>query len=658
MLLLGLSLYSQSTCTNALAIIAGEQTVASVNGTQVPMPICTTNGTGATAGMWYIYIPTEDYTVTITTNLPQNEGKDTRFHVYVGTCDALECYAGNDDISSSNYLSEASFNVFAGVTYIIAFDNRWESSGFDFELIEEFIATETFDFTPFNTNLGGQFRIGVVDMNNDFLDDLVSVSNGEIRIQYQNIDGSFTPVTFSVATTPYLPSWSLAAGDIDGNGYNDLLYGGLNGVAFMIANEDGTAYELVSSNQYVFSQRSNFIDLNNDGHLDAFVCHDVQPNVYYINDGEGNLTFNQGGIGDFPTGGNYGSIWVDYDNDGFPDLFIAKCRGGSSNAKINELFKNNGDGTFTDVSVAAGMADPVQTWSSAWADFDNDGFMDTFVGANTFTDGHHKLMYNNGDGTFTDITVGSGFEEYTNTGIEFVAHDFDNDGFVDVFGAGNTIYFNNGDLTFTPVQVAATNGPIGDLNNDGFLDVLNGNTIYFNNTNANNWIKIQLQGVQSNRNGIGARVEIYGAWGKQIRDVRSGDGFRFMSSLNTHFGIGTATEIDQLIIRWPSGVVDVINNPSINQSIFVLESSTLSVADVVTSKMTISPNPASNLVIVTTDYMLPIQNITIFDLNGRKVLTPSLNQNSFEVQSLPVGTYIVLIEDIQGHQAVQKLIKK
>jgi len=78
----------------------------------------------------------------------------------------------------------------------------------------------------------------------------------------------------------------------------------------------------------------------------------------------------------------------------------------------------------------------------------------------------------------------------------------------------------------------------------------------------------------------------------------------------------------------------------------------------VTSKMTISPNPASNLVTVTTDYMLPIQSITIFDLNGRKVLTPRFNQNSFEVLPLPAGTYIVLIEDIQGHQAVQKLIKK
>lgn len=80
--------------------------------------------------------------------------------------------------------------------------------------------------------------------------------------------------------------------------------------------------------------------------------------------------------------------------------FIAKCRGGNTTAKINELHRNNGDGTFTDVSISSNMADPIQTWSAAWNDFDNDGFLDAIVGASSFTDGNHKFMHNNGDGTF------------------------------------------------------------------------------------------------------------------------------------------------------------------------------------------------------------------------------------------------------------------
>src|SRR5690606_1306531 len=114
--------------------------------------------------------------------------------------------------------------------------------------------------------------------------------------------------------------------DIDGNGYNDLLYAAGNGVSFVKANNDGTTYSQSDvTTAYVFSQRSNFVDINNDGHLDAFVCHDVQPNVYFINNGSGvngSLTYYQGpsaivpnGLGIHPNGGNYGTVWVDYDND-------------------------------------------------------------------------------------------------------------------------------------------------------------------------------------------------------------------------------------------------------------------------------------------------------------------------------------------------------
>ncbi len=112
---------------------------------------------------------------------------------------------------------------------------------------------------------------------------------------------------------------------------------------------------------------------------------------------------------------------------------------------------------------------------------------------------------------------------------------------------------------------------IGDLNNDGFLDVQVGNNIYFSSGNSNNWIKLNLEGVQSNRNGIGARVEIYGSWGKQIRDVQAGIGFRHMGTLNVQFGIGAAATIDSVIVKWPSGQIDLICSPTINTNLLLVE---------------------------------------------------------------------------------------
>jgi len=426
----------------------------------------------------------------------------------------------------------------------------------------------------------------------------------------------------------------------------------------MKANSTGTGYTPISGPQSIFSQRSNFVDLNNDGHLDAFVCHDVNPNVYYLNDGNGNLIFHQGGMGDFPSGGNYGSIFVDYDNDGDQDLFIAKCRGGNTGANIDELHRNNGNGTFTNVSVAAGMADPDQSWSSAFGDFDNDGDMDALIGSNAGGT-TQKLMRNNGDGTFTNVSAGSGFESYTNTGREYIARDFNNDGFIDVFGPGGIIMINNGDWTFTKSGGAPQNGPIGDLNNDGFLDVQVENTVYYNNGNDNNWIILNLQGIQSTRNGIGARVEIYGAWGRQIRDVRSGEGFEFANSLNTHFGIGTATEITRLVIKWPSGLVEEILNPAINSKLLVVEGSTLGISETNSNQFILYPNPASDYIrIQLTDMQSEIASVKIYDYQGRMVSDVKIQENQIDIQSLSAGNYMMVLQNSNGEKFSQKFVKK
>ena len=393
-----------------------------------------------------------------------------------------------------------------------------------------------------------------------------------------------------------------------------------------------------------------------------------------MNNGSGELTFYQSGItpgattiGIHPEGGNYGSIFVDYDNDGDQDLFIAKCRGGSGTAKINELHKNtsytdamgNKIIRFEDVSIAANLADPVQTWSSAWADYDNDGDLDIVVGASSTTDGSHKYMRNNGDSTFTDITTGSGWDTNTSTNIEHVAHDFDNDGFVDVIGGGNKIMFNLGNGTFAHSNYSGIAvGGIGDLNDDGFLDFLNGSTIRYAVPNGNNWKKIALKGVVSNSYGIGARIEIYGAWGKQIRDIHSGDGFKYMSSLNAHFGIGTETAITQIIIRWPSGIIDTINNPTINNATLVVEGSTLTLEEYTNSEFSLYPIPAKNVLNIKTNNEITLKLAKVFDLNGKQVFESNLTSNQIPTESLSKGTYILLLRDSNDKDYSQKFIKE
>ncbi len=556
---------SSDTCIDASTATAitgpGTFSVDMVDGTEIPDPVCADNDSGATNGEWYRYTPSVSEYITISSDLGSNSGKDTRVHVYSGSCGSLTCLAGDDD-SGTGFLSVAGFNAVSGETYYIAWDDRWEDIGFDWELTEGNPPPPTpITFTSVSVAASGSDR-AVVDMNNDQLDDLVSVTATNININYQLVAGGFNSVNIGTSSADFTPSWSLAAGDIDNNGYNDLLYAGGSGVTFMMANSDGTAYTEISGPEFVFSQRSNFIDINDDGHLDAFVCHDVDPNVYYINDGLGNLTFYQGasavvpkGLGTHDQGGNYGAVWIDYDNDKDMDMFIAKCRGGSVTHKYNELWQNDGSGTYTNVADGSGyyaanfpteghdnssnLGDPVQTWSSAWADFDNDGDMDVYVGASSFDDGGHKLMQNNGNGTFTDITASAGVDlPNAPTGVENVPGDFDNNGYVDILTNGQ-ILFNNGDGTFTLISAGMPpSGPIGDVNNDGFLDVFNG-SVRMNDRNSNNWLKICTVGVQSNKNGIGARVVIESpGLGTQIRDVRSGEGFRYMSSLNTHFGIG------------------------------------------------------------------------------------------------------------------------
>ncbi|RZJ70495.1 FG-GAP-like repeat-containing protein [Flavobacterium sp.] len=655
--------YVPSPCITATTVTPGTYTVNAIDGTNINTT-CST----ATLAKWYKFIPSADANVTVTSDLSQNLCKDTNFSVYTGSCTGtLTCVTSDDDSgiltcnsgNTNSFLSKKTFTVTGGTTYYIVWDNKKSAVGFDFQIIQqEIVYPVQYVATPIATVNSG-YNMCIVDMNGDGKDDIAGVSQNNLRIHYQGNAGALTYTDFPITGNSMMPSWSIAAGDYNKDGYTDLLLGAGSGLTFWRSNNTGTAYTNVTPGQYIFCQRTNFVDLNADGNLDAFSCHDVDDNCYYMNDGTGNLTFGQvSGTNSYGQGGgNYATIWTDYNNDGLVDLFISKCSGPPC-----QLRKNNGNGVFTDVSSVSGLNfTPVSSWSSAVADFDNDGDMDILVGSNG---GSPTRLYRNelGSGApdmFTNITLASGYAAGSPTGRDYIAYDFDNDGFVDVMGGGNRIMFNQHDSSFLPSIYSGLGvGAVGDLNGDGFLDIQNGNTIRYAVPNGNNWTKITLQGVQSNKQGIGARVEIYGAWGKQIRDIRSGEGFGYMSTLNAHFGLGQATAITQVIIRWPSGTVDVVQNPPTNTALNVVEGSTLAVNQNQSNVFTMYPNPTQDILNISGEGVENINFIRIFDLLGRTVASPTLEQQTLSVRDLTPGTYVVLIRTSDGKTFSQKFIKK
>jgi hypothetical protein len=661
-----------NTCADATNVTVGTYTVTAINGSQAPTPLCGLNASG-TMGEWYKYTPTQNYTVTVTTDLLINICKDTRIIVYSGSCGALACVTSDDDAGTiacntvgNSFLSKVTFNALVGTTYYIAFDNKWSALGFDFQVSQVTYvppAPSPVTFTP-QTITSTSSICNVSDMNGDYLDDIITVGTNQMTVLTQLAGGGFTSTNHSLPSLTAKPDWSIATGDFDKNGFNDIAWGDASRLTIVKANATGTAYTEIPYPQNIFTQRTNFIDINNDGHLDLFACHDVAQSHAYRNDGAGNLIFD---IPFFPTlavGGNYATMWTDFDNDGDQDMYMAKCSGGASVGdlkRINLLYKNNRisitpSNTYTEAAEAAGVNDGSQSWSTAIEDFDNDGDMDFLVSNVSDT---NKLYKNNGDGTFTDVFSASGIASQVGS-WEVQAADFNNDGLVDFLWQNDKeLYINNGNLTFTGYDLPFSEGGIGDLNNDGFLDLQFQNTVYYNTPNANNWIKVNLQGIQSNRNGIGARVEIYGAFGKQIREIRSGSGFSHQSSLNAYFGIGASTAITQIIIRWPSGLVDIINNPSINQARLVAEGSTaLGLDEVNNTVFGVYPNPAQDDLYIKAKTDLSLQLAKIYDLNGKLVLESDLKNEKVSVNSLSKGIYILLVRDTNGKDYTQKILKK
>jgi hypothetical protein len=565
------------------------------------------------------------------------------------------------------------------------------------------------------TNIRSGNAVGVCDMNGDFKDDIVrDSSNRKMFICFQQMpNAAFTETRYNAYfSTP----WGLCIGDYNNDGFNDVFQGSGSHGYLLTSNSAATFSRENMDSIYgggsVFTQGCNFADIDNDGNLDLFICHDTgMPKVYMGSGNTGSWTFNQAvmPLAQVPSSdnsGNYASIWTDVNADGLIDLMITHCRQSITQPtdarRIDQVFINNGNGTYTqDVTNWTNLRDGAQGWSTAWGDFDNDGDMDAFV---LNYDVESKMMVNNGAGVFTDIfpTIGVASTANTYFGENATWHDFDNDGFLDLLITGDEhyLYRNNGNATFTlvsnqPFPYYSTANPpvlrqirgqgVGDLNDDGFLDVYASYANLYNSAsgskndhvwmntcvgNGNNWVKYNLVGGatpgMSNKNGIGAIVKIYGAWGIQVREVRSGEGYGLQNSLSLYFGLGTATTIDSAVIIWPSGIVDHIANHNVDAAYTLNEGITptgMQTAAVHPFRMSMGPNPMNDQLTVqmfnTDQYGLNNMSVQILDLNGKVVYSQkSLISNVLVIDNanLASGVYMLQISNGDEHLATEKLI--
>jgi hypothetical protein len=330
------------------------------------------------------------------------------------------------------------------------------------------------------------------------------------------------------------------------------------------------------------------------------------PNILYRNNGDGTFTdvSEPSHIARY-IGKGMGLAFADYDGDGFTDIFI------SNDSSPNFLLHNNGDGTFTEVALLAGVAysENGKTVAGMGADFrdiDNDERPDIFQ---TAMYGDSFPLYRNlGKGQFEDVTDMTGVAAMTTrftawgTGI----FDFDNDGKKDIFAAGsaildnsmevnhkpyplpNWIYRNLGNMKFRDVSAQAGDSfsvpaahrgaAFGDLDNDGKIDivvtVLNGSPQLLMNRSPshNHWIILKLRGVADNRDGLGTRVKITTANGVQYNEATTAVGYNSSSDKRVYFGLGGATMVDRIDLAWPTGDRQVLRNIKADQILTIVQS--------------------------------------------------------------------------------------
>jgi len=419
---------------------------------------------------------------------------------------------------------------------------------------------------------GWGMGVCVGDYDNDGFDDLyVTYYRGNV-LYHNNGNGTFTDVTAKAGAAGHGWSMGCAFGDYDRDGYLDLYIANYLDVDIDKLGEPGSAPNCTYRGVATFcgprglpGGRDILLHNNRNGTFsDVTERAGIDPERY----------------------AGLGVVWCDYNRDGRPDIYVG------NDSTPSSLYRNNGDGTFTDVAVEAGVAYSADGQEQAgmgvdFADYDNDGWGD-FVKGN-FSDDVKNLYHNNRDGTFTDVTYLAGLGDvgwlFTTFGAKFL--DYDNDGWKDIFLADgqtspqmdrypsgityaerNLLFHNRGDGKFD--EVGLRSGPglatkkvsrglaTADYDNDGDLEIAVTNMndspdlIRHQSRNRNHSVLIKLAGTRSNRDGIGAEVKVVTGPLTQYDTVRSGGSYLSSSDLRLHFGLGSATKVDRLEVRWPS----------------------------------------------------------------------------------------------------------
>lgn len=474
-------------------------------------------------------------------------------------------------------------------------------------------AQNPFTFTNANSKLGTSVyhsgnSITVADMNGDGLDDIAVLDDAnDLYYVLQQTGQNFNSI--HGASTGTGSCWSMVVADANNDGVRDVAVGYNGSVKYVKPNTALTSFPVVTlPNSGFFLQNMNFADVDNNGFADIFGCNDVGTSAFWGNSGTGTYPattnfFSTNNPGAIDNSGNYGSIWTDVDNDGDVDFYIAHCRqstGNTDGRRLDQLFINNGSGNYIlDTTNARGLRNLHQTWTASFEDIDNDGDFDCLL---TQTDVASQIFLNDGNGYFTEITNSTNF--FINiTAYQSKMADFDNDSYVDIMISGDDarLFHNNGDNTFTYVSGAFDNNgmksfAVGDLNHDGRLDMYSSyasgynsptttdDVVWMNTTNnSNHFITFNLQGTTSTRDALGAKVIIYGAFGKQVREVRAGESYGTTNTFACHFGLGSSTQIDSAVVKWPKGGVTKLGTTPADQFITVIEGQCYSANNIITA---------------------------------------------------------------------------
>ena len=437
------------------------------------------------------------------------------------------------------------------------------------------------------------------DYNNDGYPDLFVTTYDTLtpNFLYRNEkDGKFKRITKGTMATDLACSLAATWGDYDNDGDLDLyVANNKDFMCYLYRNEGNDLFVKIQNSDIVgdfgFAHGASWADYDNDGYLDLFVgsYYETSFNLLFHNQRDG--TFSK--VDDNPIAHEASrtitGVWGDYDNDGWIDLFVV-----NRNEANNSLYKNNGNGKFTEITTGAIVNDAGNSVGASWGDYDNDGDLDLFV-ANAGNE-NNFLYQNNGNGSFTKITGGPVVSDGGHSHGSAWA-DYDNDGDLDLFvandGQPNFMYRNDGNGQFTrlPNSNAVTGGNAlsfgsawADFDRDGDLDLFVSNragqqNFLYENTkgNCNHWISIKLKGTRSNASGIGAKVFVkstvssHSKW--QMREISSqtGGGTGGQSDITASFGLGDAQIVDSIIVKWPSGYQQVLTNQQANQFLTITE---------------------------------------------------------------------------------------